>query len=120
MIVGNSAANESIIGGGGADSLVAGSGNDYIQGHINQVVYVHFNDVPGFHVYTPTEIQAILAGLEQDHQAFNYFFTLHLSHPQDVAQMTGGGYATLQINQALAGGASHPVYPGQPLPRGAS
>src|SRR5260370_25554525 len=98
MIVGNSAANESIIGGGGADSLVAGSGNDYIQGHINQVVYVHFNDVPGFHVYTPTEIQAILAGLEQDYQAFNYFFTPNLSDAQALAKMARAAFAPMHSN----------------------
>ena len=41
-IVGNNDANETIISGGGLASLTAGSGNDYIQGNITQVVYLDF------------------------------------------------------------------------------
>jgi hypothetical protein len=115
-IVGNSDAAipiaESIFGGGGNDSLVAGSGNDLVQGNINQVVCVQFNVVAGDIVYTSAEITAIMQGLAQDYAPFNYFFTTDLATAQAEARPTGGQFVTLQINEGAAGGASTELNPG--------
>ncbi|HUY32931.1 MAG TPA: PKD domain-containing protein [Pirellulales bacterium] len=108
-IVGNSNAQETLIGGGGGDSLVGGGGADYIQGNVTQVVYLDFNEtpLPGSHVYTPAEQAAIQARLEHDYAAFNYAFTQDPAQAAQLAAAGGGSYATLIFNQGPAGGASN-------------
>ena len=90
-ITGNDDANETIIGGGGLGSFMAGSGNDYVQGYFTTVVYLDFPaavDTPNDeHVYTPLEEQSILQGLESIYSDYNYFFTLN----QQSAAEHGGG-----------------------------
>ena len=118
-IVGNNAPNEVITGGGGSDSLVAGSGNDYVQGYVTQVVYLAFpaptETAPDDHVYTPTEEQQILDGIEQIYggyevtapdgsEAAGYEFTLDQATAQQLAQAMGGQYATLTFDGQVANG----------------
>ncbi len=109
-IQGNNAPNETIIGGGGVDSLVAGSGNDYLQGYFTQVVYLDFptaGQTPaGAHVYTAAEQQAILAGLQQIYDDFNYFFTLDPTTARQHAAVMGGQYATEIFDAPVVGGAA--------------
>ncbi len=124
-IVGNKTTNNTIIGGGGRDSLVAGDGNDLIEADITQVVYVDFPALtqvrPGDHVYTPTEQQAILAGLNQAYAAFQrtsqglvagYVFTMDQAQAQQLAQATGGQYATLVLDGSVVGGSASELDPG--------
>ena len=110
------AAQETIIGGGGDDSLMAGSGNDYIQGNITQVVYLDFptssQTSPGDHIYTAAEENAVLNGLQQDYAAFNYAFTLDPTAAQTMSQISGGRYATILFNAGIAGGSSSELDPG--------
>jgi hypothetical protein len=114
-VQGNNAANETLIGGGGLDSVVAGSGNDYLQGYFTQVVYLSFpaagQTPPGDHVYTQAEEQAVLAGLQQIYGAFNYTFTLDPAAAQQAAQVTGGPYATLVFDAPVVGGAAGELDP---------
>jgi Ca2+-binding RTX toxin-like protein len=118
-ILAHQTGNATIIGGGGADSLVAGNGNDYLQGYISDVVYVSFptqvQTTPGDHVYTPAEEQAVLAGLERVYAAFQtnglgvtagYIFTLDPATAAELAQATGGQYKTLFIDAPVIGGAA--------------
>ena len=117
--MGNRADNNTIIGGGGADSLTAGNGNDCIQGDVSQVVYVDFATLaqnrPNDHVYTPAEQQAILQGLNQDFAAFQqtgfglaagYIFTTDPTTAQQLAQTTGGRFVTLYFDAPVQGGAA--------------
>jgi hypothetical protein len=110
VIQGNGAARETIIGAGGADSLMAGSGTDYVQGAVTRVVYLQFltaaQTPPGEHVYTASEQSAVLHGLQQDYGAFNFFFTTDPAAAQAAAQVTGGRYATLLFDAGPAGGAA--------------
>jgi Ca2+-binding RTX toxin-like protein len=115
-LVGNDNANETIIGGGGEDSLLAGSGNDYVQGYVEQVVYLDFptpaQTLPGDHVYTPLEEAAVQQGLEADYGPFNYFFTQDQATAEQVARTTGGQYATLEFDAAVVGGSADELDPG--------
>src|SRR5207237_8768467 len=108
------ASGDRIIGAGGQDSITGGSGADYLQGNITQVVYVQFQDTmtPGAHVYTDPEKAAIVAGLQQIYAAFDYFFTTDLTTAQQTAQATGGQFAALLINQGPGGGAANELDPG--------
>jgi hypothetical protein len=109
-IVGNDNANESLIGGGGLDSLVAGAGNALVQANVTQVVYLSFPSQaatpPGSHVYTTQEENAVLAGLQQTYADFNYFFTLSPTAAQQQAHATGGQYATIAFDGPVEGGAA--------------
>jgi Ca2+-binding RTX toxin-like protein len=113
-IKGNDAATETIIGAGGSDMLTAGSGNDSLQGFVTQVVYLDFNEPapPNAHIYTAPEQNAVLQRLQADYADFNYFFTLNQATAAQVAQATGGRYATLEFNQGSAGGSSTELDPG--------
>ncbi len=120
-IVGNNDSHETLIGGGGRDSLVAGSGNDYLQGYVTQVVWLDFpsaaQTAPGSHVYTLAEEQGVLQGLEQIYSGFEvkaadgsvaagYYFTLDQATAQQMAVGTGGQYATLDFDAPVVGGAA--------------
>src|SRR5262249_7691558 len=113
---GSDATNATLVGGGGGDSLVAGSGNNYLQGNVTQVVYLQFptaaQTLPGQHVYTANEQAAVLAGLQQDYADFNYFFTLDPLVAQQQANLAGGRFATLIFNAGAAGGSSSQLDPG--------
>src|SRR5262249_41169597 len=108
------ASHDRIIGAGGQDSITGGSGDDYLQGNITQVVYVQFDEAmtPGAHVYTDAEKVAIVAGLKQIYAAFDHFFTTDLATAQAMAQATGGQFAALLINQGPGGGAANQLDPG--------
>ncbi|HJT76626.1 MAG TPA: MBG domain-containing protein, partial [Gemmataceae bacterium] len=112
---GNDAPNETLIGGGGLDSLVAGNGNDYLQGYFTQVVYLDFpaaGQTPaGDHVYTAAEQQAVLAGLQRIYGAFNYYFTLDPADAQTKAAVTGGTFATEVFDAPVVGGAADELDP---------
>jgi Ca2+-binding RTX toxin-like protein len=115
-IVGNDNANETLIGGGGLDSIVAGSGDGVVlQAHVNQVVYLDFPSAmqtrSGDHVYTAAEESAILQGMQRIYAAFNYSFTLDAAQAQQMAQLTGGSYITQVFNAGAAGGSSSELDP---------
>jgi Ca2+-binding RTX toxin-like protein len=107
-IIGNNAADQTLIGAGGGDAITAGSGNVYIQGYVTQVVLIDFEEsaAPNAHLYTPAEKAAIRDGLTADFSDFNYFFTLDRVTARQIAEITGGRYATVKINQGTPGGSS--------------
>ncbi|HVX14299.1 MAG TPA: MBG domain-containing protein [Pirellulales bacterium] len=99
----------SIYGAGGNDSLFAGTGNDYIQGNVEQVVYLDFSH-PASTVdwqYSASDQAGILARLAQDYADFNYEFTADPAQAAAWAVSFGGQYTTFEINQGSAGGASN-------------
>jgi Ca2+-binding RTX toxin-like protein len=111
----------SLIGGGGLDSLVAGSGNDYLQAGITQVVLLDFDTFttgPGDHIYTQPERDAIqkeLAGIYADFSSSSpygqtgVYFTQSFSDAQAKSRPTGGQYFTLYFNRAPEGGLANEV-----------
>jgi hypothetical protein len=114
-ITANATIGATIIGAGGTDALIAGSGGDYIQGYVDQVVYLDFTSStrPGSHVYTPLEIATVQQGLTATYAAFNYFFTTDLATALQAAAITGGKYATVVFDAAgVVGGASDQLDPG--------
>ena len=96
-IIGN--ANDNTLIGGGGDDLIAGlGGNDLIEGAVTRTVYLDFDtyELPGQHVYTPTERDAIQAQITADYSAFSYVFT--------QTQPQSGPYTTIAFNDpALVG-----------------
>ncbi len=107
-LVGNDR-GDTLIGGGGDDSITTGSGANYIQTGITQVVYLDFDagSVPGYHVYTQDERDAIQSRLEAIYKDFSYVFTQDPTQAAQLSQMTGGQYATLEFNVGVYPGASH-------------
>ena len=96
-ILGN--ARDNVLQGAGGQDLIAGTGgNDVLQGGVTRTVYLDFTTfaLPGEHVYTPAEEDAILAQVAADYSAFSYAFTLT---PPSI-----GPYTTIYINDpALTG-----------------
>ncbi len=107
-IQGSNAANATIIGGGGQDNLLAGTGSNFVQGNVTQIVYLSFPPAaqtpPGDHVYTTAEQNAILQGLQQIYADFDYAFTLDPTVAANLAQITGGAYVTLLFDGNVSGG----------------
>jgi len=106
-IVGNDR-GDTLIGSGGNDRITSGSGADYIQTGITQVVYLNFDagSQPGEHIYTQDERNAIQARLEAIYQDFSYVFTQDPAQAAQLAQPTGGQFATLSFNVGPYPGAS--------------
>jgi Ca2+-binding RTX toxin-like protein len=107
-VVGNDR-GDTLIGGGGGDRITSGSGADLIQGGITQVVYLNFDAgaQPGYHVYTLDERAAVQAGLEAIYKNFAFVFTQDPAQAAQLAQLTGGQFATLNFNVGPYPGASH-------------
>ena len=101
--------NTSLYGAGAGDSLVAGNGSDYIQGNVEQVVYLDFNHPASTTdiAYTAGDQTAILARLAHDYADFNYQFTTDPAQAASWAAPFGGAYTTFELNQGAAGGASN-------------
>jgi hypothetical protein len=111
----------SLIGGGGLDSLVAGSGNDYLQASITQVVLLDFDSFatgPGEHVYPQAERDAIqqrLANIYADFSSSSaygqtgVYLTQSFSDAQSKSRPTGGQYFTLDFNRPPEGGLADEV-----------
>ena len=108
VIVANTLDN-TIIGRGGQDSLVAGSGTDFLQAGVTQVVLLDFDTDtdPVDHQYTPAERSQIVSILENDFQAFDVQFTQSLAQAQALSALTGSQYITLYLNGGGAGGESN-------------
>jgi hypothetical protein len=114
---GSIAPNQTILGGGGLDSLVAGSGNDMVEAGVNQVVLLDFDTFtqPGDYVYTAADRAAIVAGLQRIYGNFQVQF-IYAATPDVVAQalaqaeaasaITGGQFITVNFNDGAAGGVS--------------
>src|SRR5262249_26054640 len=75
-IIGN-ARDNTLIGGGGKDLIAGLGGNDVLEGGETRTVLLDFDTltIPGEHVYTQTERDAIEAQLTADYSAFSYTFT---------------------------------------------
>ena len=125
IILGNpapGAPSVSIYGGGGRDSLVAGSGDDLLQADVPQVVLLDFDTWTALgaanHVYTPGERDAIQQRLEDVFAAFNsssQYGAMGLIFTQDpatalaLARPTGGEYYTIFFNEPPVGGLADEV-----------
>ncbi len=93
-LIGN--ANDNTLIGGGGDDLIAGlGGNDVLDGGVTRTVFLDFNtdELPGQHVYTPTERDEIQAQLEADYADFSYTFSQ--TAPQS------GPYTTITFNDPV-------------------
>ncbi len=93
-LIGN--ANDNTLIGGGGDDLIAGlGGNDVLEGSVTRTVFLDFNtyELPGQHLYTPTERDLIQAQMEADFGDFSYTFT------QTVPQ--SGPYTTITFNDPV-------------------
>jgi Ca2+-binding RTX toxin-like protein len=75
-IIGN-ARDNTLVGGGGQDVIAGLAGNDLLQGGATRTVLLDFDTlaIPGEHVYTQAERDAIQAQLAADYSAFSYAFT---------------------------------------------
>jgi Ca2+-binding RTX toxin-like protein len=75
-IIGNGRDNI-LLGGGGLDLLAGLGGNDLLQGGLTRTILLDFNTfaLPGEHVYSQPERDAIQAQLTADFSAFSYAFT---------------------------------------------
>ena len=75
-IIGN-ARDNILLGGGGLDLLAGLGGNDVLEGGLTRTILLDFNTfaLPGEHVYTQAERDAIQAQLTADFSAFSYAFT---------------------------------------------
>ncbi|HWB13177.1 MAG TPA: PKD domain-containing protein [Pirellulales bacterium] len=103
----------SLYGGGGHDSLVAGSGNAYLQSGVTQVVFLDFDhpasqsDV-SYSDFGGEDLEgAIVERLQHDYADFNYEFTTDQAQAEQWATPFGGLYTTFKINQGPAGGQSN-------------
>ena len=93
-LIGN--ADDNTLIGGGGDDLIAGlGGNDVLEGGVTRTVFLDFNtdELPGQHVYSPTERDEIQAQLEADFADFSYTFTQ--TAPQS------GAYTTITFNDPV-------------------
>jgi hypothetical protein len=126
VLAGNPAAGAtavSLYGGGGRDSIVAGSGNDYLQAGVPQVVLLDFDTYtplsPGNHVYTQAERDGVQQRLQAVYGSFTsslstgfangFVFTQSLATAQALTRPTGGDFVTLFFNQPPAGGQADEV-----------
>ena len=90
-IIGN--ANDNTLIGAGGDDLIAGlGGNDVLEGAVTRTVYLDFDtyELPGQHVYSQAERDAIQAQITADYSAFSYVFT--------QTQPQSGPYTTITFN----------------------
>ena len=128
-LMGNSAPGApsvSLIGGGGRDSIVAGSADDYLQAGVTQVVLLDFDTYtplsPGNHIYTQSERDAIeqrILGVYAELTsavtvgsttfANGYAFTQSLATAQQLTRETGGEFVTIYFNAPPAGGQASEV-----------
>ena len=96
-IIGN--INDNTLIGGGGDDLIAGvGGNNLLEGAVTRTVYLDFDtyELPGQHIYTQAERDAIQAQITADYSAFSYVFT--------QTQPQSGPYTTIYFNDpALVG-----------------
>jgi hypothetical protein len=110
----------SLIGGGGLDSLVAGTGNDFLQVGITQVVLLDFDSFTllSDHVYSQVERDAIQQRLETIYTDFStssafgntgIVFTQSLATAQALSKSTGGQFATIYFNRLPEGGLADEV-----------
>ena len=93
-ILGN--ANDNTLCGGGGDDLIAGLGGaDLIEGSVTRTVYLDFDtyELPGQHIYTSGERDAIQAQITADYSAFSYDFT--------QTQPQSGPYTTITFNDPV-------------------
>ena len=100
-IIGNNRDN-TLIGNGGEDLIAGLGGNDMLQGDVTRTVVLDFETltVPGEHVYTTAERNAIQAQLTADYSAFSYDFT---QTPPAV-----GPYTTIYFNDPVLTGLEGP------------
>ena len=72
-IIGN-ARDNMLLGGGGQDLIAGLGGNDVLEGGITRTILLDFNtfELPGEHIYTQAERDAIQAQLTADYSAFSY------------------------------------------------
>ena len=87
--------------------LVGVGGNNLIEGAVTRTVYLDFDtyELPGQHVYTQAERDAIQAQITADYSAFSYVFT--------QTQPQSGPYTTITFNDpalvGLEGGVSSEI-----------
>ncbi len=105
-ILGN--ARKNVLQGGGGQDLIAGfGGNDVLQGGITRTIMLDFNtfELPGEHIYTQPERDAIQSQLRSDYSAFEYNFV--------QAPPGSGSYTTIVFNDptltGLEGGISSSI-----------
>ena len=96
-IIGN-ARDNTLIGGGGDDLIAGLGGDDLLEGSVTRTIYLDFSDyeLPGQHIYTPDEENAIESQLVADFADFSYIFTL--SPPMS------GPYTTIYFNDPVLTG----------------
>ena len=96
-IIGN-ARDNTLIGGGGQDLIAGLGGNDLLEGSVTRTIYLDFSDyeLPGQHIYSQAEENAIEAQLVADYAEFSSEFTL--SRPQS------GAYTTIYFNDPVLTG----------------
>ena len=96
-IIGNNRDN-TLIGGGGEDLIAGLGGNDVLEGDVTRTVVLDFDTltVPGEHVYTTAERDAIQAQLTADYSAFSYVFT--------QTPPATGPYTTIYFNDPVLTG----------------
>ena len=105
-LIGNTNDN-TLIGGGGDDLIVGLGGNDLIEGAVTRTIYLDFDtyELPGQHIYTQAERDAIQAQITADYSAFSYVFT--------QTQPQSGPYTTIYFNDpvlvGLEGGISSEI-----------
>ncbi len=114
-IFGN-ARDNTLIGGGGLDLIAGLGGNDVLEGGDNRTVLLDFDSltIPGEHIYTQQERDAVQAQLTADYSAFSYTFT--------QTPPSSGPYTTLSFNDpslvGLEGGRSTGIDWREPRPGG--
>jgi hypothetical protein len=125
VLAGNPASGATAVSlyGGGRDSIVAGSGNDYLQAGVPQVVLLDFDTYtplsPGNHVYTQAERDGVQQRLQAVYGSFTsslsagfangFVFTQSPATAEALTRPTGGDFVTLFFNQPPAGGQADEV-----------
>jgi hypothetical protein len=96
-ILGN-ARDNTLLGGGGLNLIAGLGGSDVLEGGVTRTVLLDFDTltIPGEHIYTQAERDAIQAQMTADYSAFSYSFT--------QAVPSSGPYTTIFFNDpALVG-----------------
>ena len=103
--------DNTLVGGGGADSLVAAGGNDRLEGGTTQVVLLDFDtDTRSYQrAYSAADRAAVLADLQRIYAGFPVTFAAAAASAKLLSAEYGGRYVTVRFNSGPAGGGSGDV-----------